>query len=708
MNQFIKKLSCVFVGYIFIGQLNVSAQTSPIDLENWCGTAKRMNDMWNNPQKAQSFLQDQQVRLNEANHPINLPKGTIYRIPVVFHVLHNGGSENISEDQIFNALEVINRDFRKQNADTAQVIPIFKPIIGDAEIEFLLATKAPDGTCFRGYTRTVSPLTFLGDDGGAQVDAVRNGNDVYQGNWPSNQYLNVYVIANAGGAGGYTNYPNSWGGFDMTNGIWILHTQFGEIGTSGLSAGRSLTHEIGHWLNLPHTWGSSNTPGLASNCGIDDGIADTPLTTGVPGGCPLTQNNCGPVANVQNYMDYALSCQSMFTMGQATAMRTAIVSSVGGRNNLWKPANLTATGAGDLSLCKADFNADKTIVCVGDLVQFTDATFNSVNSWSWSFAGGIPATSNSQNPVVSYSAPGVYQVQLQATDGSGSDTETRAEYITVLNPPSSLPFYDGFENYTSLDGLNEWVVKNSGNNEKWEITTTAANSGSKSVKLGNFGEAAKNIDELFAASVDLSNASPSNTTLTFRYAYRRRLSGDYEKLSLHFSGDCGETWSPKKTLAGGSLSLTTVSSSWTPSSNDWVTVHVTNFNATYMNSNFRYKFKFESDGGNNVYLDDINIYEGSPSNDIVLGLDELTEIKEIFLFPNPSEGDINLNFTTATNQNVSIAIVDLTGKEIQVNTINAIAGQNSVLIGTDELSKGMYFVKIIAGESQHILQFVKK
>src|SRR5690606_31379061 len=98
------------------------------------------------------------------------------------------------------AIEVMTRDFRKQNADTIEVPPVFDTIIGDAEIEFVLATKAPDGTCFKGYTRTQSPLTHEGDDGDAQVDAIRNGNDVYQGNWPSNRYLNVFVIANAGGA----------------------------------------------------------------------------------------------------------------------------------------------------------------------------------------------------------------------------------------------------------------------------------------------------------------------------------------------------------------------------------------------------------------------------------------------------------------------------------------------------------------------------
>ena len=81
---------------------------------------------------------------------------------------------------------------------------------------------------------------------------------------------------------------------------------------------RSLTHEIGHYFGLPHTWGGSNTPGLPSNCGLDDGIADTPNTTGSQNNCNLSFSPCtDPVtnlpilANVQNYMDYS-TCTRMF------------------------------------------------------------------------------------------------------------------------------------------------------------------------------------------------------------------------------------------------------------------------------------------------------------------------------------------------------------------------------------------------------------
>ena len=124
-----------------------------------------------------------QAQLERENGTSTAAKsGTVYFVPVVFHVLHTNGEENISDEQIRDAVDVLNRDFRKLNADANNVLPMFQGIVADAEIQFRLATKAPNGTCFNGITRTVSTQTN-GSDGTQQMNAAFNGNNVYQGQW---------------------------------------------------------------------------------------------------------------------------------------------------------------------------------------------------------------------------------------------------------------------------------------------------------------------------------------------------------------------------------------------------------------------------------------------------------------------------------------------------------------------------------------------
>ncbi len=99
-------------------------------------------------------------------------QGTVYTFPVVFHVLHNDGAENISNEQIIDAVSILNRDYRLQNTDANNVAAAFQGMPSDVEIEFLLATKAPNGTCFNGITRTSSPLSLDGSSGQDQIQAI--------------------------------------------------------------------------------------------------------------------------------------------------------------------------------------------------------------------------------------------------------------------------------------------------------------------------------------------------------------------------------------------------------------------------------------------------------------------------------------------------------------------------------------------------------
>lgn len=712
-----KKTILTALGIFAFAATSISqTQTTQIDPTNvregetveYCKTHTKRQELLIDPAAAASFAQDEIIRQQEAANAVATPKATVYYIPVVFHVLHNGGIENISDEQIHDAMQILNRDYRLQNADANNVNAAFQGLPADVEIEFRLATIAPNGACFSGITRTQNALSDDGSSGTAQVQAIISGNDVYNGQWPGDEYLNIFVCGEIGGAAGYTYTPSNWIGASMTNGIWVLHNYVGSIGTSSTYTSRTLTHECGHWLNLEHPWGPNNNPGNASSCSSDDGVSDTPNTIGVTS-CNQNEATCGPLANIENYMDYSY-CSKMFTPGQVVRMRNAITSSVGGRNNLITASNLAAVGAtGTTYLCKAEFQADRTTICAGNTINFDDMSYNAVNGWNWTFTGGSPASSTAQNPSVTYNTPGLYAVTLSATDGTNSDNETKTAYIRVLPAASSLPFHESFEDYSTLNNIEQWEVLNP-NGNGWQLHTGTGYTGNKCAKIVNFGQTAGNFDDLISAPIDLSGiTSATGMTMSFRYSYVKRYTSNSEVLKVYITPNCGENWAPRKTLSGSILGATAQNSSWTPGSQtDWVTVHMTNITSAYWTDQARCRFEFESDGGNNIYLDDINIYSGSPSDEIVGISENEFDIEALAVYPNPADNDLNVRFSLNTADLATLTVQDVSGKIAQTATISGTEGTNLVIMDTSKLATGMYFLKVQIGATHKTIQFVVK
>ncbi|MCW3084445.1 MAG: hypothetical protein JWP12_1811 [Bacteroidetes bacterium] len=192
----------------------------------------------------------------------------VYIIPIVFHIIHQNGIENISDAQVMDEVAILNRDYRKLNPDTSAIYASFAPIASDCSIEFRLAQIDPNGNCTNGIDRIYSHKTNNADD-----MSKLNG-------WPRDKYLNVWVVKTIGttGVAGYAYYPSATTGpLYIADGVLILSEYIGSIGTGTAFTSRALTHEIGHFLNLQHPWGDTNSPEVA--CG-DDQVTDTPVTRG--------------------------------------------------------------------------------------------------------------------------------------------------------------------------------------------------------------------------------------------------------------------------------------------------------------------------------------------------------------------------------------------------------------------------------------------
>jgi PKD repeat protein len=610
----------------------------------------------------------------------------IYTIPVVFHILHTYGTENISDAQVMDAVNILTRDYNKQNADTANIVSAFLGIAANVGIEFKLAKLDPQGNCTNGIDRIYTPLTNIADD-----DAKLNP-------WPRNKYLNIWVAKGiASGAAGYSMYPSSVASSFAAaiDGIMILHNYVGSIGTGSAARSRALTHEVGHWLNLPHPWGNSNSPGVASNCSIDDGVTDTPNTIGWTT-CNLNGASCGsPIDNVQNYMEYSY-CSNMFTNGQKTRVLAALNSNTASRSNLWKTANLTATGVNTTTVCVpvADFYAASPQVCVNSNVEFFDnTTLAAATSWSWSFPGGSPATSTVQSPTVQYTTPGTYSVTLTVSNASGNDNLTKNSYVVVLPSTADITipsFTESFETL-SINAASNWSINNVDGGNAWFITSTAGYTGTKSMKLNNITSSVGSTDEFITPSMDLTQFVSPRLYYRVAYASLTGTGNSPNSLQILSSVDCGQTWGARRTYSESTLSTVAAqNSAFTPTTQSQWRQDNINLSLFAGYSNIQFKFKFESGEGNNIYIDDINI-------DHTTALTEIESLKSNFrIFPNPAYNDAVVYFSTEAISKVSVKVIDVLGKEVYSKNMGDLnAGNHNLILNKDILNAaGVYFVQL--------------
>lgn len=688
----------LFLTVLLLAPLAASAQGTGFSCS--ANELSHMASLINNDPARLQEIQEADVQLEHftqawANDPSR--GGTEnYIIPVVFHIIHNNGPENISDSQVYDAIRVMNEDFNKETPDWQEVQPEFLSRVADMGITFKLAQLDPQGNCTNGITRTVSPLT---NDGG---QSMKNLID-----WPRDRYLNIWVAASAGGAAGYSMYPSSvagsWGA--AADGIVILSDYVGSIGTGNLSRSHSLSHEAGHWMNLKHCWGDSNSPGDASNCSTDDNVSDTPNTIGWQT-CNLRGASCGSALdNVENFMEYSY-CSKMFTNGQGERVTAALNSSTASRNNLWTPSNLALTGVSLAPvICAVQFVATERVICAGGTVSFTDESYNGVTIREWNFEGGSPATSDSIAPVITYDNPGLFNVSLTVGNGSQSQSTTEQQYVRVLPQfGMSLPFTEGFEGVSAVPSA-DWSVENPDGDATYQVSTAAAFTGSKSIRLQNSSSATGNKDELISNTIDITTAPP--VVVSFRYAYAKRSSGNNDALRLYASRDCGETWSLRRTLSGDALVTAPITTgSFTPNGPDqWGYNETSPIGGFFNVTNLRFKFQFESDGGNNLWLDDINIL-GSTTGVSELGMDAASALTVV---PNPARDRSVITAQLKDAGPVEVELVDLLGRPVRtIMEGNQPAGKAQWTMDLSGLPGGMYFVRLQQRDAVRVAKFTKE
>lgn len=383
----------------------------------------------------------------------NATTDAVLIIPVVVHIMHKGEAigvgTNISDQAVYNKLKALNDNYRKTLGTDGYRNGV------DTGIEFDLAVRDPNGLCTSGIERIDmtgnAPYMNNGVNYGS-TNGISQNNLKAISSWDTSLYYNIYMVSefdNNNGGNGTQGVADFASGHGLPgDGAVVLANPT----STNTSLGNTETHELGHSLNLYHTFeGDGNFSTIcpsATGCGpgVGDCCNDTQPHKRSTFSCNMTgtndcDNNSLNSLIATNYMNYTV-CMDMFTEDQKNRMRNTLTTIRG--SFLKENGNMSLMPTGSPT---ANYSASAQTICAGESIKFYDRSSCIANSYSntsiddsisfhWVFTNGATTiTSTTQNPVLQFVESGNYTLSYTVTNAFGTHTSTFPNAITVNDSP---------------------------------------------------------------------------------------------------------------------------------------------------------------------------------------------------------------------------------------------------------------------------------
>lgn len=599
----------------------------------------------------------------------------VLKIPVVVHVIHNGEAigvaPNITDAQVESQITVLNQDFRRMLGTRGYNTT---PVGADVEIEFVLAKVDPNGNPTNGIDRVNSGQATWFD---IEIDQTLKPATI----WDPSQYMNMWSVKfSSSTVLGYAQFPdasglpglNASGGASNTDGVVSSYDVFGssDFSSSFLLAapydkGRTMTHEVGHFLGLRHIWGDGtgdekkNIP----DCAASDYCADTPQAGWEHYSCGNFDTCIAATGNdmVENYMDYTNDeCMNIFTQNQKDRI-IVIMNNAVRRNTLNSSTKGTAIPifANDVEV---KIENDLTLINVADCaslpaptnkkVTFTNRGTSTITviTLNYSMAGdtnktltwtGSPLAQNESTIVtLAFTASfGVLNVSIGTTNGT---TDERVSNNT--DSKTFGPVNYNFTNFVFRLQQDFW-----GSEITWDLRDASG-----IVKYSGGPYTDKPESSLVLPALITQNwALANNQCYTFTI-------NDSQGDGICCDGGSGY-YNIKSTPANGSITV--------------------------------------ASGASYAYIENIQFTTN------VLGTNEFETSNDIYLYPNPTKNTLNISIPSAFGLPNSYVISNVMGQKISQKEVSK---QADLTLNTGTLSNGIYFITIMKEGQKKTLRFIKE
>jgi hypothetical protein len=518
--------------------------------------------------------------------------------------------------------------------------------------------------------------------------------------------LNVWVCNLSGGLLGYSQFP---GGNPATDGCVILDTAIGRISSGPpFNYGRTLSHEIGHWLNLRHTWGDAY-------CG-NDSVSDTPTqmtATFGPQNCQRITCNNGPIGDAyMDYMDYTDDFyMHMFTQGQVARTnacfnlyRNTIPASNGldivttfpndaGIATIQSPVmtpciNITQNFIPQITLTNYGSNT-LTSVTINSRIDF-----NIIKTFQWngSLAPGASASISlpeDTSTIVGYHIYYCWTSNPNGTTDGNTINDRRSSSFITKEPNTYFPFGINFESTTFPP--DNWLADNYDCTLPWERTTTAFHTGTACAVMQNFEDTSSylgHIEDLITQPINLTGAA--TPSLYFWVAYSPLSAMVTDTLEVLISTDCDATFTSIYKRWGSALqTVSPQTTAFVPNPFQWRLDSI-NLTPFFPSNNAIIIFRNITAHGNNLYLDDINV--------IQTGTNTISYKDTVYFFPNPTNGIINIGCQFKDSEQVEIKVYNVLG-QLVYQSIPQITNDQIIPLDLHQLAIGVYIVQVKTNSS---------